>query len=200
MPAPDDNYLEMAFPVFGVDISTEFELQPKQTTPVGLNVRGFEPTTQRSRGGNRPGIGKYIAATVNGPHLIQLLDIVIDPTEPALYAASDPYQDMPDPISIDDPSTSNHSNRGATGRRVRRGGNGGQPNRHYPSAEQGTANWFAGIVSGTAGSNYLVTLVGGSIVTGIPLAGAGGIDIGTGVILVRRGGTNYYFAPFFYMV
>lgn len=70
------------FPAAGIDVSKAFCRQPNRpidqmpirpeqhfatqvyarTCPIGLNVRGFEPSGQRRRGGSRPGLTKYLAA------------------------------------------------------------------------------------------------------------------------------------------
>src|SRR5260370_11707528 len=55
---------EMPFPLQGIDVSTEYELQPADTTPTGLNVRGYEPGTMRARGGSPPGILQYVPQQV----------------------------------------------------------------------------------------------------------------------------------------
>lgn len=58
---PDDEQFEdLMFPINGIDKSMEFELQPDRSTPIGLNVRGFESQTQRQRGGSRAGLIQYI--------------------------------------------------------------------------------------------------------------------------------------------
>jgi len=65
---PDqDQVLPIYFPVNGIDLSTEFELQLAQTTPVGFNVRGYEPSTSREfvvSTGITPVLGDVIGATL----------------------------------------------------------------------------------------------------------------------------------------
>lgn len=56
----DDQFEDLMFPINGIDRSMEFELQPERTTPLGMNVRGFESETQRQRGGSRAGLIEYI--------------------------------------------------------------------------------------------------------------------------------------------
>jgi hypothetical protein len=46
------------------------------TCPLGNNVRAFEPASQRSRGGSRPGIKKYIAAPVVADWIVQELNVI----------------------------------------------------------------------------------------------------------------------------
>jgi hypothetical protein len=57
-------YIDVQFPLGGVDQSQAFDTQPGRTTPEAVNVRTFEPTTDRARGGSRPGIVKYIDSRV----------------------------------------------------------------------------------------------------------------------------------------
>src|SRR5260370_108963 len=98
---------EMPFPLQGIDVSTEYELQPAETTPTGLNVRGYEPGTMRARGGSRPGILQYVPQQVPaGAHLIQHLNYVVDPTEDALLTGFDPL-DGGGAGGQADPSTNN---------------------------------------------------------------------------------------------
>jgi hypothetical protein len=71
--SPALNYVDLIYPVKGVDTSRGFNTQPKATTPVGTNVRGIEWKTYRQRGGCRPGLSKYVATKPNGTNLIQEL-------------------------------------------------------------------------------------------------------------------------------
>src|SRR5580692_5847102 len=75
---------DLFFPISGVDVSVALENQTPDTTPEGLNVRAFDPTTNRARGGRRPGISKYIPAQPSGFNLIQHLQVVVDPQAIAL--------------------------------------------------------------------------------------------------------------------
>lgn len=108
--ADQDNILELLFPLYGIDVSSEFDLQRIQTTPVGLNVRGFEPATNRARGGSRAGLSQYVPATVDGAHVIQHLNYVVDPTGPGGVPGdgllvNDPIVGIP----YLDPSTNNNA-------------------------------------------------------------------------------------------
>ena len=81
--AQTDKFLEWLFPVAGIDRQEEFQEQPALTTPVAKNVRAFEPSSDRGRGGSRPGLSKYLAdATPAGTHEIQHLQIIVDPQGP----------------------------------------------------------------------------------------------------------------------
>jgi hypothetical protein len=75
--ASKESFLDLHFPLKGLDLSQAFGLQPPDTTPVATNVRAYEPGTLRARGGQRPGLSKYITAQVNGSHLIQDINYVV---------------------------------------------------------------------------------------------------------------------------
>jgi hypothetical protein len=119
-----ESFQDLPFPTGGLDVSCEYELQPPGTTPVGLNVRGYEPGLNRARGGARPGLSRFIDQTlplnyVSGSHLIQHLNTVIDPSGEAVAS------NVPDdPNGVIDPRT---------GRRIRKGGTGRQPGPKLPS-------------------------------------------------------------------
>lgn len=85
MPDQPDQFVDMKFPTGGVDLSQGFASQGQGTTPIGQNVRTFEPSTLRGRGGSRPGTSKYIAAQLpSGPNVIQHLNVIVDPQGGAL--------------------------------------------------------------------------------------------------------------------
>lgn len=76
----DESFVDMHFPLAGIDLSSAFSVQPvhrtpkgqyARTTPDGRNVRAFDPATGRARGASRPGMSKYIAARLSGSNLIQ---------------------------------------------------------------------------------------------------------------------------------
>ncbi len=82
----------MRFPLAGVDRTMGFDRQPvrqlvngdyARTTVKGVNVRAFDPTTDRARGGCRPGIAKYATNQVNTTSSIQDLNYI---TVPGLIA------------------------------------------------------------------------------------------------------------------
>jgi len=129
-----ESLTEMIFPLQGIDVSTEFELQPDQTTPIGQNVRGYEPATMRARGGSRNGLSRYINARVSGANLIQHLNYVITDDGNALFTSNDPL-DGGGAGGIPDPSTNNPADpfgQRNPGRQVRTGGSGvGLNRKHY---------------------------------------------------------------------
>lgn len=72
------------FPIAGIDQQDAFERQnPREvakglyarSTILGVNVQGYEPATERGRGGSRPGLAKYIPQRV-ADFVIQDLAIV----------------------------------------------------------------------------------------------------------------------------
>lgn len=132
----DEQLLPLEFPNFGLDLTAGYGAQRPGTTPVGTNVRVYEPGTERARGGSRPGITRYVLPQLPTATKIQCLDYVVDPDATALLA-----NDLLDPgtTTVNDPSTNPPgSNPGdPTDQRVRnrgnvwpQGGSGLQPNRH----------------------------------------------------------------------
>jgi hypothetical protein len=81
---PVEAITDVAFPVSGVDVSLAYEDQRQGTTPVGSNVRTYEPLTQRARGGSRPGLVPYLPQLPNGAHQIQHINFIVDPQADAL--------------------------------------------------------------------------------------------------------------------
>lgn len=90
MPSPAQT-LALQFPIQGMDITTEYGLQPDLTSPLAKNVRSYDPETQRNRGGARCGISRYIDQQLpiamagrmgvsSTGHLIQHLAVIVDPT------------------------------------------------------------------------------------------------------------------------
>lgn len=127
MPSPDQS-LELLFPVKGMDITTEFELQPPSTSPLAINVRAIEPGTQRNRGGSRPGIRRYVDQKLGLNSLIQHLNIIVDPTIDATLSEVEDVDTFDDETGVLDPS-GGRLRRGLrrSQRYVRKGGSGIQP-------------------------------------------------------------------------
>lgn len=80
-----ESFVDLHFPSSGVDISSAFSRQPNKdiggglyarSTPIGLNVRGYEPITQRVRGGSRPGLARYNPSAVIAGWIIQETNVV----------------------------------------------------------------------------------------------------------------------------
>lgn len=86
MPSPDIT-TDLHFPKAGLDISQPYGRQPNRavangeyarTTPRAVNVRGYEPGTNRTRGGQRAGIRKYVDQQVAGEEfIIQHLNTIV---------------------------------------------------------------------------------------------------------------------------
>lgn len=173
----NDSFADLQFPLSGIDLTTEFEEQRTGTTQEGVNVRAFEPITNRGRGGQRAGLGKYIPHTVglideNGddapPNVIQHLAIIVDPTVEGLLSDDD---ELGGPNRVNDPSTSNRRRRIPIGqtRTVRRGGSGGQTQKNQPrpalvitadnqTKNQGDTFTFSGTEFSSSGLQIVDTL------------------------------------------
>lgn len=94
--AAQESFADLAFPQKGIDLSEGFNSQLPGSTPVAINVRLFEAMTERARGGSRAGLAKYIAAQLPaGAHLIQHLNVIVDPQNEAMLDEDDGT--FPDP-------------------------------------------------------------------------------------------------------
>lgn len=74
---------ELTFPLKGIDEGRAYSRQPEGTTPDARNVRPFDTLNNRLRGGQRPGLTKFIADAVNSPKAIQEMDqvtLALDPS------------------------------------------------------------------------------------------------------------------------
>jgi len=72
-----DSFINMTFPQNGIDRAMGFSSQRGGTTPLGHNVRTFDPRTDRARGAQRSGLTRHIDAKVNGAALIQELMLLV---------------------------------------------------------------------------------------------------------------------------
>lgn len=120
MPPPQETLQDLHFPLCGVDVSQSFDQQPvrpmpvgtgyAKTTPVGKNVRAYEPGTGRARGGSRPGLVKYIGVALPTAAAIQHVGINIvanadatddgppsDPSAGIVPNPPPPFPPFPDP-------------------------------------------------------------------------------------------------------
>lgn len=81
---PDERFYDLHAPLAGVDTSMAFVAQPNKPLPMdgsyarttvdAQNVRGFDGGTNRSRGGSRPGLVRYVDAIPGDtPWIIQHL-------------------------------------------------------------------------------------------------------------------------------
>lgn len=64
----------LPWPASGLSDRVAYSRQDEFTTPDCANVRGYEPTTGRLRGGSRAGHSKYVSAQINGSNAVQLID------------------------------------------------------------------------------------------------------------------------------
>jgi hypothetical protein len=132
-PDPREQFSDLRFPTDGIDLSEGYAAQRKGTTRQGVNVRACEPSTQRLRGGNRPGLSKYVGSALPGQ--IQGLNPVVTASGAALLADFE----WTGP-TISDPSTPGLStdwppgqtSRIPTGQVIPEGGTLIQPNKKVP--------------------------------------------------------------------
>jgi len=90
--------LDLHFPKAGIDRSQPFGRQPNRavangeyarTTPIAKNVRGFEPRSNRTRGGSRCGVRKYISTQPSGEeYIIQHLNVIVTKGNPVQLSQS----------------------------------------------------------------------------------------------------------------
>lgn len=166
-----DTVTDIPFPLSGQNVAGEFGAPPGMTAVKGVNCRGYDPIARRLRGGSRPGLTKFLpVATPAGTHLIQHLDVIVDPTVDALPADFDntgPTPTYPDPTE---------AARNPFGRLVRYGGSGVGLLRHKPAtpgrfvqkqstfvsdSAQGTSSTSGGVAFDspvTAGNLIVVTV------------------------------------------
>lgn len=198
-----DNITSVPFPLGGLDVSQEYEMQPAGTSRDALNVRACDPSTMRLRGGSRPGLSKYVPQTVSGlPGLVQHLNVLVDPTTPALLAnfiqqlVTDPTTGgAGGPNGIPDPSSGGRNDDWG----VPNGGTAVQPNR---SVGHGVpligAELEIGIITSGSGVNYQITLVDtGQSVTAVMLESTVQQAIGSAVLVAKVSG-QWRFSPFLF--
>lgn len=78
---------DLHFPKAGVDVSQAAGKQPNRpvadgtyarTTPSAVNVRAWQPSTNRARGGSRPGLSKWVPLQVAGTSwVVQHLELLV---------------------------------------------------------------------------------------------------------------------------
>jgi hypothetical protein len=189
---PDQEQLvPMTFPTYGINLITEFELQLPNTTPIGSNVRGYEPATGRDRGGSRAGLSKWIDSPVNGigAALIQDLNVLVLCNGSALLT-SFPLDLFGD--NVPNPNFPQWD--------VPAQGSGVQLNRNTGSTGGSTNAGFAGIttISGS-GPTYTSTFKPDVIgQTATVMSGTGTIASGVGFIAVQvsvLGVPTYFIQP-----
>lgn len=107
----EESYADLRFPERGVDLARGFGQQLPGTTRDGQNVRLYEPSSLRARGGSRPGIVKFISDALplsytSGSRLIQCLDVVVNTDGNATLAnfSFDPPL-ITDPSDVGPPSS-----------------------------------------------------------------------------------------------
>jgi len=87
MPPPNpESFIDMHFPAAGIDQSAAWDRQPNRpvaggryarTTAFAMNMRGYEPSTLRNRGGTRCGLKRYISTPLVSGWIVQDLGVVV---------------------------------------------------------------------------------------------------------------------------
>lgn len=71
--------IQLPFPFKGINRSTAFMAQPDGSTPDAVNVRVFDTLDGRARGGQRPGLSKFIGSAIGSAGNIQDINYVMKP-------------------------------------------------------------------------------------------------------------------------
>lgn len=147
-----ESFADLAFPQKGIDLSEGFNSQLPGSTPIAVNVRLFEAMTERARGGSRAGLAKYIAAQLPpGAHLIQHLNVIVDPQNIATLDEDDgTFADPSDAGPSYAWGVTQNSRIPSGGRLVRRGGSGRMSFKNRKKLLTITAN----DISKSAGATY----------------------------------------------
>ena len=84
---PGEDETVASFPYAGIDVMRHFSRQPNRpvgpqkkysrTTPSAVNVRAYDATDGRLRGGSRSGLSKYVPVQVSGDNLVQGLNSIV---------------------------------------------------------------------------------------------------------------------------
>jgi hypothetical protein len=93
-------YDDIRFPIKGLDLAAGFAGQREGTTPLGENVRGYEPQSKRLRGGARAGLSKYMDNALPGE--IQELNSVVLPSAVALGISFDDVEILDANFQLED--------------------------------------------------------------------------------------------------
>lgn len=56
-----EQFVDLLFPLMGVDEGVEFQMQRMGTCKTGTNVRSYDMLGFRARGGQRPGLRRFFA-------------------------------------------------------------------------------------------------------------------------------------------
>ncbi len=76
--------MEIQFPFQGLHQGLAAEKQPPMTTPHAKNVRAFDVTEERGRGGQRPGFVKAYTTQIGGENpVLKIVTIATTYIEPA---------------------------------------------------------------------------------------------------------------------
>lgn len=78
---PQKEIIKLAWPMAGLVENSPFTQQPENSTLDALNVRPYDQFDRKARGGQRPGLSKYMTGQVNGAADIQSLLSVVEAVE-----------------------------------------------------------------------------------------------------------------------
>ncbi len=101
-----EQLIELTFPPRGLDLARGFAAQSPDTAPDARNVRLFEPSTGRARGGSRPGLSQFIPEQLpSGSTKVQDLNVVVSTDDGAVLDnydwgdgdGEDAFDAIPDP-------------------------------------------------------------------------------------------------------
>lgn len=90
---PGNQRLPLQWPVRGLVDDVPYSGQPEGTTRDAKNVRGIDPKTGRTRGGQRAGLSRWHPNAVNGANKIQDMASVVADDRLTTYARIDPDTD-----------------------------------------------------------------------------------------------------------
>lgn len=84
----DEVFCDLRFPLLGINTSMAYLKQPQGTTPSAINVRAFDGSTNKARGGSRSGLtpflGRGSTSQVSGFNQIQSLSVIVTASESAV--------------------------------------------------------------------------------------------------------------------
>lgn len=125
---------DILFPTGGVHEGLPHAVQPPNTSPSALNVRTYDPISDRARGGSRPGISKWNSGQPNGSNAIQHMNKAVrsltyaqfindqillsqerDATTPATIRLLDTSLNLLSPGSFDTGASANAASRDTDG-------------------------------------------------------------------------------------
>lgn len=87
-PAMRETFVDLRFPLQGINTSEAYAKQPQGTTVIAVNCRAFDSGKNQLRGGSRAGLTPFFGAgstsQVSGFHLIQSISVIVTASESAV--------------------------------------------------------------------------------------------------------------------